>query len=335
MTEFDPTLPRREFLRQLGLLAGGAAVLGGSAWSGNGIAADARNYIKPYFFLEMDGANLGSIKSFEGGFARGEVISLAAQPGTMAKKQIGPYRYEPIGMECDLPLAKPIYDWVSANLSGKFQRKNGAVITASYDFKEKSRLQFNQALISEIGFPALDASSKEPAYLALKLVPDMAAPLAGSDARINVDLGDRKNQIGLASNFRLSIAGLDCNRVNRVEPFTVKSVLRQDKTGNFRDTATHATGLEIPNLSFSLPEAEAGGFYAWFQDMVIKGNSGDNNERQGTLEFMSRDMKTPLLTVRFANLGIFGFTPDKSDSRADNPIKRIRIDLYCEQISLA
>jgi hypothetical protein len=109
--------------------------------------------------------------------------------------------------------------------------------------------------------------------------------------------------------------------------------MRQDKVGNQREITTNAVGLEIPNLSISVAEIDAGGFYAWFQDMVIKGNSGDNNERQGTLEFLSRDMSSTLMTLRFANLGIFGFTPEKSNASTDQ-IRRVRIDLYCERISL-
>jgi hypothetical protein len=315
-------------------LAGGAAVLGSSAWSGPGIAAvDARSYVSNNFSLELDGANVGFLKSFEGGFARGEVVSVAGGPGAPVKKQIGPYHYEPMVMECEMAMARPIYDWVSATLGGKFQRKNGAVITANFDYKEKSRLQFNQALISEIGFPAMDGASRDAAYLTLKLVPEMAVPLAGSDARIKADLGDKKIQASLASNFRLTIAGLDCKRVSRIEAFTIKSVMRQDKVGNQREITTNAVGLEIPNLSISVAEIDAGGFYAWFQDMVIKGNSGDNNERQGTLEFLSRDMSSTLMTLRFANLGIFGFTPEKSNASTDQ-IRRVRIDLYCERISL-
>ena len=32
-------------------------------------------------------------------------------------------------------------------------------------------------------------------------------------------------------------------------------------------------------------------------------------------------------------LGIFGFTPDKSEASSDK-IKRVRIDLYCERITI-
>jgi hypothetical protein len=334
MSEIDPTNARREFLKRACLLAGGTTLLGASVWSGPSAAAvDARSYASGNYFLELDGLAAGILKSFEGGFAKGEVVNVSSGAAAVTKKHIARYRYEPMAMECELAMPKVLNDWVSATLNGKIQRKSGAIVSANFDYKEKSRLQFYDALISEIGFPALDGASKDGVYLTLKLLPERAMPLAGSDAKVKVDVGDRKNLASTAANFRLSIAGLDCKRVNRIEAFTIKSVLREDKVGAQREPSTNAVGLEFPNLSFSIAEVDAGGFYAWFQDMVVKGNSGDNNERQGTLEYLSHDLKTTLQTVRFANLGIFGFTPDKAEANSEK-VKRVRIDLYCEGISL-
>lgn len=67
--------------------------------------------------------------------------------------------------------------------------------------------------------------------------------------------------------------------------------------------------------------------------MVIKGNAGENNERPGTLELLAPTMKTVLLTINFEHLGIFGFAPEKSDANADQ-IRRVKVELYCEQITL-
>ena len=83
-----------------------------------------------------------------------------------------------------------------------------------------------------------------------------------------------------------------------------------------------------------MPESFAGTFYAWFQDMVVKGNSGEQNERAGTLEFLDPTLKSTLFTINFDHLGIFGFTPEKFEANAET-IKRVRVEMYCEQMTLA
>jgi hypothetical protein len=68
--------------------------------------------------------------------------------------------------------------------------------------------------------------------------------------------------------------------------------------------------------------------------MVMKGNAGDNNEKAGTLEFLDPTLKVSLLTIYFNHLGIFGFSPEKTDTNVDG-IRRVKIEMYCEQITLA
>ena len=76
-------------------------------------------------------------------------------------------------------MPKPLFDWIAATLTMSYMRKNGAIITADYNRVEQSRLQFNNALITEIGIPACDAASKELGYLTVKFAPEFTTPLAG------------------------------------------------------------------------------------------------------------------------------------------------------------
>jgi hypothetical protein len=102
--------PRREFLRQSGLLLGGVALLGTTAWSGPVLAAEQRTYSGGTFALEIDGQSVGFLKSFEGGFAKAEVISESASAGAFVKKHIGQPRYQDIVLECDPIMPKPLFD---------------------------------------------------------------------------------------------------------------------------------------------------------------------------------------------------------------------------------
>ena len=81
----------------------------------------------------------------------------------------------------------------------------------------------------------------------------------------------------------------------------------------------------------SLGEFSAGTFDTWFQDMVVKGNAGEDNEKAGTLEFLDQTMKSWLLTIYFNALSVFRFTPEPANAAA---IKRVEVEMYCEQKTL-
>jgi hypothetical protein len=272
------------------------------------------------------------LKSAEGGFPKSDVIQEQVGPNGVVKKRIAPPRYQDIAIQCHPVVPKPLFDWISAMLNGSPVRKNGAIITMDLNRVEQSRLQFNNALLTEVGIPACDGASKDPGYLMLKWAPEVTVPSAGKGTVTGAVAKTQK--VWLPANFRLSIQGLDCTKVSRIEALTVRQSIPQSDLGQARDLNKQAARLDLPNLVVSLAEFSAGTFYAWFQDMVIKGNSGDNNERSGMLEFLDPTMKNTLFTVHFARLGIFGFTPERSDASADG-IKRVKAEMYCEQMTLS
>lgn len=68
--------------------------------------------------------------------------------------------------------------------------------------------------------------------------------------------------------------------------------------------------------------------------MVVKGNAGENNERPGTLELLDPTLRNTLLTLYFNHLGIFGFTPERSEVTDTGKTKRVKVEMYCEQMTL-
>ncbi len=322
---------RREFLTRAGLLAGGMAVFGiPGLRPGLTHAALQRNYAVGGFLLELDGQIVETLNAAEGGFPKADVIAEPTAP--FVKKHIGQPRFEEIAIECDPVMPKPLFDWVNSALNMTPLRKTGALITADFNRKEQSRLQFNNAVISEIGFPAFDASSKDPGHLTVKFAPEFTTLLSGKGNDVSGLLAKRTKG-WLTANFKLTIPGLDCSRVSKIDAFTIKQKVVQDPLGQIRDFVKEPGKLEFPNLSLYVGEASAGTFYSWFQDMVLKGNSGEQNERVGTLELLDPTMKGTLLTVTFQHLGIFGFSPDRATSASDT-IRRVKVEMYCEQITL-
>ena len=267
------------------------------------------------FVLTLDGVNVGSLKSAAGGQASADVINEPPGPSSFVKKHIGRPKYEDLIMQAGLCLSKLIYDCVADSWKGNYQRKNGSVLFCDSNFMVKSEREFFNSLITETTIPAMDGSSKDPCYMTLKFRPEYTRFKTGSGKAPTPDPG-LKQQVWLPSNFRLAIAGLDCTKVNKIDGFTVK----------------HSTSkIDFPNLRISLSESSAKAWIEWHEDFVIKGNSGEANEKNGSLTFLASDLKTELATINFFNLGIFSLSLDDSDDPADQ-IKRFTAELYCEHM---
>ena len=128
---------------------------------------------------ELDGQFIDFLKSAEGGFPKADVISIAGAPNQFPKKHIGPPRFQDIAIQCGPTLPKPLFDWITAMLSMVPLRKSGAIITADFNRVEQSRLQFNNASLTEFGIPACDGGSETPGFFTLKFAPEITTPLAG------------------------------------------------------------------------------------------------------------------------------------------------------------
>lgn len=65
----------------------------------------------------------------------------------------------------------------------------------------------------------------------------------------------------------------------------------------------------------------------------FKGNSTEDREKGGILEFLSSDNKTVLFSLTFSNLGIFRLTRAPQDSAQS--IRRVKAEMYVERIAFA
>ena len=121
--------------------------------------------------------------------------------------------------------------------------------------------------------------------------------------------------------FRLEIDGLDCSKVTKIDAFTVKQAMAPSK-------------IEFPNLAITLAEVSSETWREWHEDFVIKGNSGEGQEKQGKLAFLAPTGRETLLTISFRGLGIFKLRRERSEAGADRA-SRMTAELYCQRMELA
>jgi phage tail-like protein len=293
-----------------------------------------RAYGPSKFGLELDGQFAGWINSAEGGDATADVVLEKMGADHIQHKHIAGVKYEDITVNCGTGMSKNFYDWIKASFDKQFLSKSGAIVGYDYSARANSRLEWTNGFITEIGFPALDASSKDAGKMTIKISPSRTRMVTGGQGVPGVKQAIQKKW--LSANFRLQLAGCQTasTRVSKVEAITLKILHTTNPGVVMKAPGIEAVQWDISNLAFATAEGFAAELYQWHQDFVIMGNNGRDKERGGTLAYLTPDMKESLFTLTFRGLGIFKLAPE-TVAAGTAGIPRVRAEMYCEDIGFA
>ena len=292
-----------------------------------------RGYVSGNVALELDGVNCGFLWSAEGGDAYADVISTAAAAGTARHKRLGPVKYRPITIALGVPDSPALRQWIADAVAGRASRKNGAIVTSDYNNVAHSRLEFTNAVIQEVVFPALDAASKDAARITITIQPEATQVKAATDAggAATPSIGAKPQKRWLPSNFRLTIPGLDCTRVNKIEAIDIITAGAPRPAEGVGNPARNAPGLNIANFKATTTEASAASWAQWLMDFVVRGDNGSQKAKTATLEYLAPDLKELLVKLEFAGVGICGLRPEEAESGSEN-IRRDAGEFYCDSV---
>jgi hypothetical protein len=305
-------------------------------WSNTGVGAASpvtRSYSAGRFALEIDGSVAGFVNAVEGGQAFGEVVKEAPGDDVFFKKHLGNPGFHDIRLEFGADMDKSFYNWIVLALQGQHFSLNGAIVGVDFNGNVISRLEFQHAQITEVGFPALDAASKDTGRMSIVLSPDQTVLNRKASGKLSVKSSVNQKK-WLTSSFRLSIDGLDTKKVSKIDALTVK--IPRIYFGDGSEVCLHCdlppdlTRLDFPHLVVTIGEP-AESLYDWFERFVIEGNNDDSQEKGGTLEYLATDLKTVLFTVKLRNLGIFELMPVVDEGSA---LPRLVAAMYCESMEL-
>lgn len=288
----------------------------------------ARTLSAGRYLLILDGQEAGYLNSVDGGTARADVIQQHIGADVYAKKSLGPPYYEPIVLSFGASMGGGMFDWIRSSLLGSYQFKNGEIVAIDFNNKALQRLKFHRAVISSLTIPALDGSSKDAAYFTLTLQPETTELLSGDGSKLKVTVG-KKSKKWLASNFRVELGGLPCDRVSSIESFTINFTAAGEARGEYRDYENVRVSLQIPDLLVTISAADADPWQAWFKSFVIDGNCTDADELTGSITFLAPDIKTELGHIELLNVGIFALKPAAASK---DEIARFKVALYCENM---
>lgn len=296
------------------------------------MAANERAFNAGAFMCIIDGQP-ALISEFDGLNAKADIVTMKMGPQQAMMKHISNFEFDEASFKVGMAMGDSMRAWIQSTFDKSFIRKSGAIAAADFNFKAQSYRNFTDALLTEIGLPALDASSKDAAFFTIKFKADSAKYGPGDNADLKGDI-NAKQKRWMAANFRIKIGGLDCTTVKKVDAITIKQKVTADRHGESREIFLEPTSVEVPEIKVTL-SAKASIEKAWqqeFERVVHSGDTSAASEFTIALEWMSHDMKTTLGSITFNNCGWVSLKESKRESGKEG-VRELEATFYTEEVA--
>jgi hypothetical protein len=283
------------------------------------------------FALSLGGGPAGFINGLNGGSAFGVVVVEPPGPDHLSKKHLAQVGYEDVVVELGLSISASMNAWIKSVFAGQQLPKNGSIYTLNKNGAVVEELKFFSALITEVGFPVLDASVRTAAFMTLRIKAEAVRTVQGGV--LPAPAPGKARKPWLASNFRFKLGQLPAARVSKIEVFSLKQNLAASVAGGQREQFVEPSTVDVPNLRVTLANADAPSWRAWFEEFVVQGNNADDRELAGLITWLAPDLRTELGTLTLNHTGIFRFSPERAMAGGAKS-QRVVADLYCETMSI-
>lgn len=289
-------------------------------------------YSSAFFMLEIDGSKVGTVRSIDGGGIKADVLTYQHGEGGDTWRQLGRTKYDEVKITSGLFAGEALWKWIGQCMSGDPQRRSGALCAGDYEYVEKARREFSEALIAEVAFPKFDAHDKNAANVVVTISPETMAYKPGNGAKMPVDDPAASKQKSISScNFTFNLQGFEnaCKRVNKVDGFSVKCKIIEHQVSNRIESVKVPGKIEYPNITFYVPEVDAQPFRDHHKKTTMDGNRGKPIP-SATLQFHN-NAKQPKGTFTFKECTIFSVTHDKLDASSED-IRMVKVEMAIEGI---
>ncbi len=296
-------------------------------------------YSAAHFTLELDGigkssGQLPTLRSVEGGGVKADVVNYQMGENGDIWRQLGKPKYDDIKMTLGLADAGGFWDWIKEFLAGKPSHKNGAIVAADYNFEEKARREFEQALIVGLGLPKWDANAKEQANVTITMAVEKVVFKPASGSRVDTrDLSEAKQKHIAACNFRFSVDGFEdaCARTAKVDAMELKVKTIEHHHGNRLEPIKLAGKFELPNLVFYVPEDDAKAFRDLHNERMAGTRKDQGQGLSAKLSFYNNN-KVEKGEFEFKGVHIFNVSSEKNDASSEE-LKLVKIEAAIESVA--
>jgi len=277
------------------------------------------------FALEIDGRFAGNLSSFDGGDPIADVVE-TPRAGAATDKSIRNARFDDIVVTTSFPEGL-LGAWVTAFLEGKAAQHDGAVILLDLNRRPLRRVEWKGGALFSVAFPALDGRVNEAGQLTIAIRPAVVKEVGGGGQALSL----AKVRSWRAANFSLSMPGINCARVMRIEPLVVTQTYLEPPSG--RDGAQPGP-VHVSDLVVTVSQTGASDFALWAQDFIVAGNNSESHEKDATVHYLAPNMRDEVASLSVMSTGIFGVDHD-SEAVGVASIARVKFSMYAKQVRWA
>ena len=292
-----------------------------------------RAYVGGRFEFQLDGSPTNAwITSVEGGAVKSEVITEHVGTDDLAFRHTAILDYEPITVKVALAAARPFLQWIEDSLNKRYSRRTGAIVRGDFNLEGRFRQEFYEALITRIAFPALDATSKEPAHLEVEIQPERFTLSPHADPIRGTEHKHTRLKMWNQSMFKLDIQGIDCQHVRKIDAITIKQKVTRLYYGLQRAPEIEPTGIEIPGLSLQLAASHARDFIDWHKHFTVTGARDTDHMKSGFLAFLDPVGDQDIFTIYLDQIGIHNLKLSKSDAGSEQ-LEMVEVELFVDSMA--
>lgn len=281
-----------------------------------------------HYALDVDGTPVESLKSISGLDMLADIAVEAAAPGAAPGKHVANVSWTPGKAAIGIGMGKGMYEWLKRSFDQGGSTAGGTLATADFNFKKRSELTFDDALLTSITLPRLDGASKEAGAFDIEFQPERVRVAKGDGSDIRATLGTRQ-QPWLCANFRFELGSLPCARVASIESFTWRCT---PAAGPVFQPPARPT-ITVPDLRVAISAADYDAWAQAAQRWFIDGHHLESDEMSGLITLLTPDLQTPLGAITLDNVGFKRFSQLPPAGGGD-ALYRFTVDLYVERMSL-
>ncbi len=277
------------------------------------MALSARPVQTSKIAMDLLGTSAGPLVSYDAGSISAPVISEAIGGTNQVQKHIAGPVYGQHKLKCNPGMGKNFYGWIKDSISQSHKMcPQGAVHALDTDMNNISSVNFFNALVTNVAFPAVDATSKEAALLEVDFQPEYYRNVKGTGKMAGGAITPSKANLWKAHNFKMTLDGHPdaSSFVTKVESLTMGQTTSMCQVGSARDPMIVPGATSFSNLKVTLTESHADTLYTYHESFLIKGLCSTDKEISASLEYLAADLKTVLFTVSLTGLGIINLTPE-------------------------
>jgi len=203
-------------------------------------------------------------------------------------------------MQFGAGMSKEFLGWISRSQEGG-SAPRGSIVSVGYNGKVVFWDDWRTGQVTQVDFPAVDASSKISILIGLSVQLESVQYRPEQTGKSYVALVQKKSAL-LACNFKLSIPGITgANYVQKVDAVSITGCGSKESTSSL--------------VTVTIKESHAAGFRGWQQSQ---------SQVNGDLSYLTQDLSSSLFCLSFTNLRVISIVPAFPVNPTDNVIVKLQ-----------